>query len=48
MSEVGEVSDGDSVMSTADQSALLACHEASPLETGVNCTFVPRVSVNSP
>ena len=35
MSEVGEVSDGDSVMSTTDQSALLACHETSPLETSV-------------
>ena len=33
MSEVGAVSDGDSVMSTTDQSTLLTCHEASPLET---------------
>ena len=34
-SEIRAVSDGDSVMSTSDQGALLSCHEASPLEAGI-------------
>ena len=39
MSEAGAVSDGDSVMSTIDQSALVSCHEASSLETSVTSLY---------
>ena len=45
MSEVGEVSDGDSVMSATDQGAL-TCHEVSSLETSVTSQecqpFIPK------